>query len=95
MLLHEWMHIRRRHVLWKWIAAAAVCMHWFNPLAWLLFRAVGQDLELDCDRAVLRRLGAVARARYACSLIDMAEQQRLYPFYSGFAGRQSRCASAQ
>lgn len=84
MLLHEWMHIRRRHVLWKWIAAAAVCMHWFNPLAWLLFRAVGQDLELDCDRAVLRRLGAVARARYACSLIDMAEQQRLYPFYSGF-----------
>lgn len=84
MLLHEWMHIRRRHVLWKWIAAAAVCLHWFNPLVWLLFRAVGQDLELDCDRAVLRRLGTEARARYASSLIDMAERQRLYPFCSGF-----------
>lgn len=33
ILAHEFFHIRRLDMLWKLLALAAVCVHWFNPLS--------------------------------------------------------------
>ena len=38
VLHHELMHYRRRDILYKWIAAAVLSLHWFNPIIWLNFR---------------------------------------------------------
>lgn len=46
MLLHEFAHVRRRDVLWTWLALLACALHWFNPLAWLAFRRFCADREL-------------------------------------------------
>lgn len=71
-LLHEMGHIRHGDYLWKALAACAVCVHWFNPLAWLMFSLLGRDLEIACDARVLRRCKPGERAAYAHSLLDCA-----------------------
>lgn len=73
-LLHELCHIRRLDCLWKTIAAAAVCIHWFNPFVWLLFIILGRDLEIACDKEVLRCCPKGSRSAYAHTLLDFAER---------------------
>lgn len=89
VLEHELTHIRRLDVLAKLIFAAALCAHWFNPLAWALYLLANRDIELACDEAVLQTLDDTARRDYARALLDLAAQQSGMPapLASGF-GRQ-------
>ena len=73
-LLHELCHVRRLDCLWKTIAALTVCIHWFNPFVWLLFILLGRDLEIACDKEVLRRCPKGSQSAYAHTLLDFAER---------------------
>lgn len=83
ILTHELVHIKKLHVLYKYILTLAVCVHWFNPLAWLMYALANRDLELSCDQAVLR-LSKGDRRGYALTLIAMEETRGLSPLFSGF-----------
>lgn len=86
ILQHEYVHIRRFDNMTKLIAAAALCIHWFNPLAWAMYFLFNRDLELACDESVVRGLGPEGRKAYALTLIDMEERRSgLSPMYSGFS----------
>lgn len=86
VLAHEWTHIRRMDVLYKWLLCAALCIHWFNPAAWLLYVLAGRDLELSCDEAVIRVCGPQARSGYALALLGLEEQRGgMEPFCSHFS----------
>ena len=56
ILLHEYRHIRRGDILWKTLGFLCICVHWFNPLVWIGFRAAEKDMELSCDQWVIRHL---------------------------------------
>ena len=85
VLTHEYIHLRRLDMLWKLLALCALCIHWFNPMAWVLLVFLNRDLEISCDEMALRRLGLKERGAYARSLLRMAENRRaLSPFSSGF-----------
>lgn len=56
VLLHELGHARRRDLLAQTLGSLAVCLHWFNPLVWLLARGARTDRELACDAWVLAHL---------------------------------------
>ena len=71
VLEHEFVHIQRFDVLSKLLLIAAVCVHWFNPLGWVMYVLANRDLELSCDETVLRRFGGDVRAAYARVLIRM------------------------
>lgn len=75
ILLHEWIHIRGRDNLWKLLALLAACLHWFNPLAWVLYAFLGRDLELSCDESVIRILGQEHKEEYAKKILFMAKWQ--------------------
>lgn len=86
ILAHEMAHIRRFDTLIKWILAAALCLHWFNPLVWLMYLLMNRDLELACDAAVLRQYGQETRRPYALTLVSMAEQRHSFaPLTNGFS----------
>ena len=86
ILMHEYVHIRRFDALWKWILAAALSLHWFNPLMWLMYVLANRDLELSCDETVLRKCGESAKHGYALTLINLAEKhKRLAPLVSNFS----------
>lgn len=70
---HELVHIRRFDILGKLALAAALCLHWFNPMVWAMYFLASRDMELSCDEAVIRRAGADHRADYARTLIRMEE----------------------
>ena len=71
-LLHELTHYRRLDLCCKWLAEAAVCIHWFNPLVYVLRRALSRECELSCDESVLGRLDESGRRAYGASLLALA-----------------------
>ena len=75
VLAHEGVHAARRDNLWHYVMAAALVVHWWNPAVWLMSRLLRRDIELSCDRAAVRRLGADRRADYAKALISLATQE--------------------
>lgn len=64
VLLHEMYHIKRNDVLFKFLAAAAVCIHWYNPLVYLLPGLVNRNCELNCDERVIGNLSWEERLLY-------------------------------
>ena len=86
VLFHEYVHICHFDALWKGIAAAALCLHWFNPLVWVLFFSLQQDIELECDECVVRYFGWKRRKEYAEILLQMEGiRSGLVPFNSYFS----------
>ena len=86
VLRHEYYHIKRFDALWKLLLVLALCVHWFNPLVWVMFVLANRDLELTCDEKVVRYFGAGTRADYAYALIHMAEKRgKFVSLYSGFS----------
>ena len=77
ILLHERHHIRRLDHAVKLLAFLALCVHWFNPLVWLMFVLLGRDMEMSCDEAVMKRLGEAVRADYSASLLRLAIGRKL------------------
>ncbi len=85
VLTHEWVHIRRLDSLTKRLIIAAACLHWWNPMVWVLYVLFNRDLELSCDETVVRLHGAGTRADYARALIRMEEYKNgPAPFCSSF-----------
>lgn len=72
ILTHEAMHIRRKDNLIKLVMMGALCLHWYNPLVWLMARELCRDMESACDEAALSLLGQEESAPYAQSLLSMA-----------------------
>ena len=89
ILVHEYIHIRRFDTLWKLLALCAVCVHWFNPLVWVMLVLLNRDLELSCDEMVLRHFGGTERASYAHSLIDMAERGRSFSIMHSYFSKNA------
>lgn len=72
ILTHEAMHVRRRDNLMKLVMMAALCIHWYNPLVWVMARELCRDLEPACDEAALAVMGQEESAPYAQSLLALA-----------------------
>ena len=71
VLAHEYQHVRRRDYLIKPVCFLAVLLHWFNPLSWLFFRFMTEDMERSCDDRVLKNMNAQERAGYAQTLLRL------------------------
>lgn len=85
ILLHEGTHIKHGDAWWKLFLAAALCVHWFNPLVWCMYVWANRDLERYCDESVVRRCGLEARSEYALTLLKWEERRSgLLPLCSNF-----------
>lgn len=73
VLTHELVHIKRFDMVTKMLLVATLCVHWFNPLVWVMYVLANRDIELSCDEAVIGLLGRHTRAVYAKTLISMEE----------------------
>ena len=78
ILTHEYIHIRRFDSVAKLVFSAALCVHWFNPLVWVLYVLANRDMELSCDMRVMDTLGGGERASYALTLLDLEETRNQY-----------------
>lgn len=74
ILHHEFVHVVRRDLWFKWLYQLLLCVHWFNPVLYLIDRRMNLDCELSCDEAVLIMLTQEGRKLYGNVLLDIAEQ---------------------
>ena len=86
VLTHEYVHIRRFDSIRKLVLIVVLCVHWFNPLVWVMYVLANRDIELSCDEAVVRLFGENAKAAYARALISMEETRSgLTPLCNNFS----------
>lgn len=75
VLAHERHHLRRGDHFVKLLAFALLAVHWFNPLVWVAFTLMSQDMEMSCDEAVLGRHENI-RKSYSMTLLSFASNRR-------------------
>lgn len=75
VLAHEYVHIRRFDGVTKFLLTISLCIHWFNPLVWVMYILANRDIELSCDEKVVRLFGETIKSEYALALIEMEERK--------------------
>ena len=70
VLLHELAHIRRRDVAVQMAIHLIAAFWWFQPLVWILQRAVRKESELACDSEALAK--GCRPSAYAAELLGIA-----------------------
>ena len=74
VLLHELAHIRRGDTITHFVSRFALCLHWWNPAAWMAWRGFLKERERAADDLVLE---AGARAsEYANELLEVARSMQ-------------------
>lgn len=71
-LAHERSHHRAGDLWANFAALAMLSLHWFNPIAWMAWRAFRFDQEAACDARVLRRRTNEERLAYARAIAKAA-----------------------
>jgi beta-lactamase regulating signal transducer with metallopeptidase domain len=77
ILKHEQTHIKGFDYIIKPIAFLMLCVHWFNPLVWLSFILMSNDMEMACDEKVIKELGSGIKKDYSTSLLSMSVGKKL------------------
>jgi TonB family protein len=110
VLIHEFVHIRRRDPLWGACQAFLASLAWYNPIAWVLNRRLDEDIERSCDERVVELTsdpgayasGIIKTIRYSLGLAQPgfagvatgAVVHRIRAILSGNGGRASRLTRA-
>lgn len=71
IFLHELSHYKRRDLVFNYILILVLSIHWFNPIIWLLFNKIRQDIELGTDELATKRLDKNERKEYGMTLINL------------------------
>lgn len=71
IILHELAHFKRRDMIVNYLLLALQAVYWFNPVVWLLFRFIREDMELLNDAYVINHIGFEKSTHYARSLVEV------------------------
>lgn len=77
IIKHEKTHIKRKDHIIKFIAFLITVIHWFNPLVWIGFYLMGEDMELSCDESVIKEMGYEIKKDYSNSLLSLSIDKRI------------------
>lgn len=95
VLLHELGHYKRKDLWMNELLLVLQCIYWFNPLVWVLFRQMRQDMELLNDSYLLKKLGQDQRYAYSKSLVEVLGLTHRVNFISPMVCMTERCSDTQ
>lgn len=72
IILHEKTHMKRLDHIAKIIMYISLCIHWFNPLVWVMFRLFERDMEMSCDESAAAKLSENEKAAYSEALLKFS-----------------------
>jgi|GEM_PF-2970517 len=99
ILKHELVHYKRKDLYYKLLVLIATAVHWFNPLVYLIARAINAQCELSCDVEIVRNTDADTRQQYSEAIIGVVKfHSKLNTalstnFYGGKKGMKNRISS--
>lgn len=77
IIKHEQTHIKRFDHIIKPLAFVVLCFYWFNPLVWVAFFLMSEDMELSCDESVIKQMGSNIKKDYSTSLLSLSTGRRI------------------
>jgi beta-lactamase regulating signal transducer with metallopeptidase domain len=96
---HELVHYKRKDLYYKCLVLLATAIHWFNPLVYLMARAIDVQCELSCDAEIVRSTDSNTRQHYSETIIGVVKYQSKLKtalstnFYGGKKGMKKRIFS--
>ena len=93
------MHYKQKDLWYKCLVLIATAFHWFNPIVYLIAKAIDIQCELSCDEKVVRGTNADIRVYYSETIIGVVRQQYKRKtalstnFYGGKKGMKNRFLS--
>ena len=79
IMRHEYSHLRRRDSAVKLLCLLAICLHYFNPLALLIFLLYTRFSENIADEAATEGCSKEERRAYATALVKLSARNRQVP----------------
>ena len=76
ILMHEYLHWKRKDLWKKFIINIIGMIFWWNPLAYLLCKDLDQIIELNCDNAMSNKYSEMDTLYYLDTLTYMAGGRR-------------------
>lgn len=78
VLIHELVHIERFHILLSHLKNLIICLYWYNPFLILSLQYFEKDIEINCDKIVIEKIGDSQenRKNYCQSMLKLLERQR-------------------
>lgn len=78
VLIHELVHIERYHILLSHLKNLIICLYWYNPFLILSLKYFEKDIEINCDKIVVEKIGDSLenRKNYCQSMLKLVERQR-------------------
>lgn len=69
IIRHEFVHVKQQHTVDIVVGELLCMLNWYNPCAWLLRRAIRQNLEFIADRQVIQ--SGIDRKQYQYLLLKV------------------------
>lgn len=70
IVLHELTHYQRCDMFYKWLVQITICLHWFNPLIYLMEKEITKACEFSCDEVVITKAGVQHLQDYGNTLLE-------------------------
>ena len=96
ILRHELVHLKRNDLWYKALVLLATAVHWFNPVVYIMAKAIAAQCEISCDELVLQGTSFQQRKQYGETIIGVVRngaklQTALSTnFYGGKKGMKTR-----
>lgn len=96
---HELVHFKRKDLWYKSLVLFATAVHWFNPVMYVMAKAIASQCEISCDAEVVSKTDICARQQYSETIIGVIKNQSRMQtvfstnFYGGKKGMKKRIFS--
>ncbi len=87
IFLHEFVHYKRKDILYNFFSIIALLIHWYNPLVWVAVKKMKLYRECTCDACVLELLNEEENIEYGMTLLNYSklylnrDKYSQYPIY--------------
>jgi len=71
ILSHELIHLRRKDLWYKALILLAVAVNWFNPVVYIMAKAIAVQCEISCDELLVKKTSLEQRKQYGEALIGI------------------------
>ena len=86
MVLHELGHYKNRDVLLCCFLCFLQAAYWFNPIVWFGLKAMKSEMEVKCDKLVIKSIGEGMAVEYGMTIIRFAKSLVNEPSVKVYAG---------
>lgn len=99
ILKHELVHFKRKDLWYKSLVLFATAVHWFNPVMYVMARAIASQCEISCDAEVVSKTDIGTRQQYSETIIGVIKNRSRMQtafstnFYGGKKGIKKRIFS--